>query len=81
MHCTDKNFGAKRPLVTTGDKLECFRLKDFPGSSGKKTQQSINSSTTFALTIIKAKAVSKELLSSANLTEAQALCIHRASEI
>ena len=36
MRCADKDFGAERPLVTTGERLECSRLEDFPGSSEEK---------------------------------------------
>ena len=28
MRCADKDFGAERPLVTTGERLECPRLED-----------------------------------------------------
>ena len=52
MRCTDKNFGAKRLLVTAGKRLECPRLEDLPSFSGK-TRQSISSSISFALSIIK----------------------------
>ena len=27
------NFGAERPLVTAGKRLECLRLEDLPGYS------------------------------------------------
>ena len=40
--CADKNFGAKRPLVTVGERFECSRLEDLPGSSRENTRQSIN---------------------------------------
>ena len=33
--CRQK-LGTKRLLVTAGGRLECFRLEDLPGSSGKK---------------------------------------------
>ena len=36
MRCADKDFGAERPLVTTGEKLEYSQLEDFPGSSEEK---------------------------------------------
>ena len=36
--CRQK-FGAERPLVTAGGRLECSRLKDLPGFSGKNTTE------------------------------------------
>ena len=59
--CRQK-LGAEGPLVIAGGRLEYSRLEDLLGSSEEKTRQSINSSTTFALTIIKAEAVSRKLL-------------------
>ena len=29
MRCADKDFGAERPLIMTGERLECSWLKDF----------------------------------------------------
>ena len=59
--CRQK-LGAEGPLIIAGGRLECSWLEDLPDSSEKKMRQSINSSTSFALTIIKAETISRELL-------------------
>ena len=66
----------RRMLVIAGEGFEYSRLKDPPGSSGKKRYREL----TALLLIIKAEAVSKELLNSINLTGARVLCISEPSE-
>ncbi len=46
-----------------------------------EARQSISRSISFSLTIIDSKVVSRELLGPANLTRAQAFCIHESTEV
>ena len=66
MRCADKDFGAERPLVTTGERLECSQLEDFPGFSWKKNATEHQQ---LALSVIAPNVVSRELLGSAKELE------------
>ena len=50
-------------------------------ASLRETRQGISRSISLALIIINLEVVSRELLGSANLTKAQAFCIHKSTEV